>query len=168
MKLSAKRLALIVTAMMWALPISAQRPACSPQKTFTVEPIELPDLRYRLIDKFGSLRFCDPECPSSCHLVLEQQHAEEAFPQIRRQEDVFRDIVQHLRLGTIRDFSDTQKLAVYREYKKLLCGMSLEAQGETHKFEFAAADGFKFEGTITPNGAITIANREPVPLICPK
>jgi hypothetical protein len=124
--LSGKRLALTLSIVVWVFPASAQRPACSmQQKTIAVEQIELPELRYRLIDKFGPLRFCDPECPSSCHFVTEQEHAEEAFPQIRRQEEAFRDIVQHLGLGAVREFSGEQKLSVYREYKKLLCGMSL-------------------------------------------
>jgi hypothetical protein len=110
-----KRLTLIVSIAMWAFPSLAQRPAaCSPQKTFTVEQIVFPRLRYRLIDKFGPVRFCDPECPSSCHFVLEQEHAEEAFPQITRQEGAFRRIVEHLGLGAVREFSGEQKLSVYR------------------------------------------------------
>jgi hypothetical protein len=76
MRVSGKRLALVVSITMWAFPGSAQRPACSPQqRTFTVEQIVLPELRYQLIDKFGPVQFCDPECPSSCHFVLEQEHA---------------------------------------------------------------------------------------------
>jgi hypothetical protein len=114
------------------------------------------------------LRFCDPECPSSCHFVLEQEHAEAAFPQIRRQEDAFRDIVQHLGLGVVREFSAEQKLSVYREYKKLLCGMSLEAQGPNHKFKLASGTGSEVEGTINPKGKITVVDEEPFAVICPQ
>ena len=168
MQVSGKRLALILSITVWAFPTSAQRPACSlQQKTFTVEQIELPELRYRLIDKFGPLRFCDPECPSSCHFVLEQEHAEEAFPQLRRQEEAFRDIVQHLGLGAVREFSGEQKLSVYREYKKLLCGMNLETQGQDHKFKLASGKGSRVEGTISPKGEITVVEEEPFAVICP-
>jgi hypothetical protein len=165
--LSGKRLTLIMGVMTWAFPGVAQR-TCSPQKNVAVEQIVLPELRYRLIDKFGSVRFCDPECWGPCSLIREQEHAEQAFPQIKRQEEAFHTIVQHLELGTIREFSGEQKLSVYREYKKLLCGMSLEMQGENHKFEFAAANGFRVEGIVSPKGEITVTKKEPVPLICPK
>jgi hypothetical protein len=165
--ISVRQLALIVSITMWTLSGSAQH-SCSAQKSFTVEQIVLPELRYRLIDTFGPVGFCDPECPSSCNLVLEQQHAEEAFAQIRRQEAAFRSIVEHLGLKTVREFSGEQKLSVYREYKKLICGMSLETEEAKYKFEFAAATGFRIEGTISRKGEITVAEKEPVPLICPK
>jgi hypothetical protein len=168
MQVSSKQLALIVSITMWAFPSSAQRPACSLQKTFTVEQIDSPALRYQLIDKFGPVRFCDPECPSSCRFVLEQEHAEEAFPQIRRQEATFRKIVEHLGLGAVREYSGEQKLSVYREYKKLLCGMNFETQGENHKFEIASGEGVRVEGTIDPKGEITVVEKEPFAVVCPK
>jgi hypothetical protein len=168
MQVSIKRIALIVSTTMWAFPSSAQRPACSLQKTFAVEQIELPELRYQLIDKFGPVRFCDPECPSSCHFVLEQEHAEEAFPQIRGQKEAFRKIIEHLGFAAVREFSSEQKLSVYREYKKLLCGMNLEAQGENHKFKLASGKGFRVEGAISPKGEITVVEKEPFAVICPK
>jgi hypothetical protein len=169
MKVSGKQLALIVSITMWGVPSSAQRPACSLQdKMFTVEQVVLPELRYRLIDRFGPVRFCDPECPSSCRFVLEQQHAEDAFPQIRSQDGAFRKIVEHLGFGAVREFSGEQKLSVYREYKKLLCGMNLEPRGENHKFKLASAKGFRVEGTISPKGEITVVAEEPYVVICPK
>ena len=168
MQASGKQLALIVSIAVWVFPCSAQRPACSlQQKTFTVEQIVLPELRYQLIDKFGPVRFCDPECPSSCHFVLEQQRAEEAFPQIRRQEEAFRMIMEHLGLGAVREFSGEQKLSVYREYKKLLCGMDLATHGENHKFKLASGKGFRVEGTISPKAEITVLEKKPFSVNCP-
>jgi hypothetical protein len=162
------KLALIVSVTLWAFSASAQRPACSLQpETFKVEQIDLPELRYRLIDKFGPLYFCNPECPTSCHFVLEQEHAEKAFPQIRRQEEAFRDIVQHLGLGTIREFSAAEKLSVYREYHKLLCGMNLETQGQEHKFKLTSGKRSRVEGAINPKGEITVVDEEPSSFSCP-
>jgi hypothetical protein len=46
--------------------------------------------------------------------------------------------------------------------------MSLEAQGENHKFVFTAARGFRIEGTISPKGEITVVEEEPFAVICPK
>ena len=165
-KLSYKQMALILGIAIGPFPGAAQ-PACSPAKRFGVEQIVLPDLRYRLIDKFGSVQFCDPDCPSSCRLIGEREHAEAAFPQIRSQEPTFHAIVQRLGLGTKGEFSGEQKLSVYREYKKLHCGMSLAMPSENHKFEFVA-DGFRVEGMISRKGEITVTNKAPAAVICPK
>jgi hypothetical protein len=165
-KLSHKQMALILGVATWPFPGVAQH-ACSPAKKFGVEQIVLPELRYRLIDKFGSVQFCDPDCPSSCSLFGEREHAAAAFPQIRSQEQAFPAMVQRLGLGTKGEFSGEQKLSVYREYKKLLCGMSLAMQGENHTFEFVA-DGFRVEGMVSRKGEITVTNKEPAAVICPK
>jgi hypothetical protein len=164
-KLSGRWLALILSVTIWALPSSAQG-GCSFLRTFAVEPVSYPELRYRLVDKFG-VRFCDPDCPSSCHFVREQDHAEEAFAKIKQQAETFRAIVQHLRLDTVRDFSGEQKLSIYREYKKLVCGMSFETLGDHHKFKLSATNGFRIEGNLGRNGEITVTNEELVPQICP-
>jgi hypothetical protein len=124
-------------------------------------------LRYQLIDKFGRPEFCDPDCPSSCNIVGEKEHAEEAFPQIRKQVEAFRAIVQHLGLGAVREFSSEQKLTLYREYKRLICGMSLEMQGEKRKFKLVA-NGFRVEGCVGPKGEITVTDKEPAGVNCPK
>jgi hypothetical protein len=165
-KPSGTRLALMMVLITWAVPGVAQR-TCSALKKFEVEHIEFSELRYHLIGKFGRPESCDPDCPSSCSIFGEKQHAEEAFPQIRRQEEAFRAIVQHLGLEAVREFSSEQKLAVYREYKKLICGMSLEMQGENRKFKLVA-NGLKVEGIVGPKGEITVTDKEPVALFCPK
>jgi hypothetical protein len=135
--LSGTRLVLVMVVMSWAVSSAAQG-ACSALKKFKVESIEFPELRYQLIGKFGPPEFCDPDCPSYCSIVGEKEHAEEALPKIMQQEKAFRAIVQHLGLGAVREFSSEQKLAVYREYKKLICGMSLEMQGESRTFKLVA------------------------------
>jgi hypothetical protein len=60
-----------------------------------------------------------------------------------------------------------QKLAVYRQYKRLICGMSLEMQGENRKFEFVAK-GSRIKGIVNPKGEITVTDKEPAGVNCPK
>jgi hypothetical protein len=165
-KLSVTRLALIMVVMTWAVPGVAQG-ACSALKKFKVESIEFSELRYQLIGKFGQPEFCDPGCPSSCSIVGERQHAEEAFPQIRRQGEAFHVIAQHLGLGAVREFSSEQKLTLYREYKRLICGISLERQGENRKFKLVA-NGLRVEGIVDPKGEITATDKDPDGVNCPK
>ncbi len=155
-----------MVALTWAVPGVAQG-ACSALKKFKVESIEFSELRYQLIGKFGRPEFCDPDCISSCSIFGEKAHAEEAYPQIRRQEEAFRAIVQHLGLGVVREFTSEQKLALYREYKKLICGMSLEMQGENRTFKLVA-NGLRVEGIVGPKGEITVTDKEPVAVICPQ
>ena len=163
---SGTQLALIMVVMTWAVPGVAQG-ACSALKKFKVENIEFSELRYQLIGKFGSPEFCDPDCPSYCSIVGEKQHAEEAFPLIRSQREAFHAIVQHLGLGAVREFSSEQKLTLYREYKRLICGMSLDMQGENRKFRLVA-NGFGVEGFVGPTGEITVTDKEPAGVNCPK
>ena len=163
---SGARLALMMIVMTWAVPGVTQG-ACSALKKFKVEIIEFSKLRYQLINKFGPPEFCDPDCPSSCSIYGEKAHAEEAFPQIRRQEEAFREIVQHLALAAVREFSSEQKLTVYREYKKLICGMSLETQGENHKFKLVAKE-LTVQGIVGAKGEIDVTDTEPAWGNCPK
>jgi hypothetical protein len=46
-------------------------------------------------------------------------HALTAFPEIQKDVDTFQAITKNYRLNTITEFSDIDKLMVYREYKKL-------------------------------------------------
>jgi hypothetical protein len=168
MNVSSTRVALAIGAMaLFAIPSSAQR-ACWPQRTLTAGQIVAPGLRYRLIDYFGPVSFCDPDCVGPCNLERERQHAEEAFPQIRKDAEAFEAITQHLKFGRLSEFSDEQKLSIYREYKKVLCAVSLEPEMEKHRFKIATTNGFIVEGRIDPQGKITLLDKKRSVLSCPK
>ena len=127
-----------------------------------------PGLRYRLIEKFGPLRFCDFECGGSCRIGIDSKHVDEIFAQIRQDAETFTAIVQHLGLQTTGDFSIEQKIAVYRQYEELACGMTFEFQGRDYSFKLLGKNGLRIEGRIKRNGEITVTEEEAASLVCPK
>ncbi len=133
-----------------------------------------PELRYRLLEQFGDLLFCDPDFyPIS--LGDERERALQAFPDIQKDIETFRAITKHVGLERIAEFSDDQKLLVYREYKKLRA-IPLESLGEKYKFTILVAgnqpgferkSGFRIDGLIDRQGHITVVRKEPGVLNCP-
>jgi len=168
MNLSRRQVVLVIAAVVgFAAPATAQN-ACEIGKAVATEHVVAPKLRYRLIDRFGPVYFCDPECIGPCLLDLEKKHAEEAFPRIRKDTETLQAITERLKLENIGDFSEDQKLSIYREYKNLVCGMSLEAEGKNHRFKIESGDGFRVAGLIDPQGEITVLERAPSGLKCLK
>lgn len=62
----------------------------------SIEKLEQPELRYRLLDHFPSLQFCDPYCITPCRPDV--QDALTTFPEIRKDEATFAATTQHLGL----------------------------------------------------------------------
>ena len=165
---SGKRIALVIgAAFALALPVSAQS-ACEIGKAVTREHVSAPKLRYRLVDRFGPVYFCDPECIGPCLLDLEKKHAEEAFPQIRKDSETLQAITERLKLEGISEFSAEQKLLIYREYKTLVCGLSFEADGKKQKFKIESGNGLRVEGLIDLQGKITALEMGTSRLACLK
>jgi hypothetical protein len=150
-----------------ALPACAES-ACEIGKAVIREHVAAPRLRYRLVDRFGPVYFCDPECIGPCLLNLEKKHAQEAFSSIRKDAETFEAIAERLKLAGISEFSDDQRLSIYREYKTLVCSISLEAEGKKHRFRIRSANGFSVEGLINTQAEISVLERAPSPLVCPK
>jgi hypothetical protein len=89
------------------------------------------------------------------------------FAQIRQDAETFGAIVQRLGLGTTRDFSSEQKIAVYSEYMKLVCGMTFEHQEKDYRFELSSVKGFRFKGQIRRTGEIIVTEKKPTLNACP-
>ena len=142
----------------------------------TVEKISFPQLRYRLIERFGPLWFCDPNIYPVGNFRQEQAQAIMAFRNIRGDAPAFREIAKHLDLEIAADFSEDQKLLVYREYKKLRGAISLEQEGDKFRFGVSVREiprqptrtnGFRITGLIDLQGQIKLLDKTPVFLGCP-
>lgn len=134
------------------------------------EKIVAPELRYRIIKHFGQVWFCDPDTYPVARLGREQEIALRAFPQIQGDSEAFRAIAKQLSFKVAEGLSNEQKIAVYREYKKLRWAVHLEPSGVTYKFRIAkreASGGFRIEGLINANGDISILHKDPTFLTCP-
>jgi hypothetical protein len=151
----------------------AQSPAGYPATT--IEKISMPQLRYRLIERFSHLFFCDPDHYPVENPVREKTQAMAAFPVIREDEAAFIEIKKHLNLEKTNEFSTDQEVLVYREYKILRGAIRLTPEGDSFRFGIAIrenvrgvrANGAQITGLINGNGEISVLEKTPRDLTCP-
>ena len=167
MSRSNKSGASIALALMFLALISAAQTSSWPRKVIPSEPLLAPKIRYRLIEKFGPVKYCDSDCLGPCNLTGEKKNAEDVFPLIRKDTETFSSITEHLGLAGTSQFTMEQKLSVYREYKKLVQGLKLDADGKNLRFKMPEANGFQVEGVVSPEGEITVEKKEPGRIFCP-
>lgn len=128
------------------------------------------ELKYALIARFGDVFFCDPDYYPIARPGGEEQHATEQFPAIQAQVEEFQAIVRANNLEGVVNFTDEQKLQVYRQHKKLNA-IILEQSGTVYTFRLRSEEqkfqGLAIEGTVSPQGTITVTKQEPTVTTCP-
>lgn len=134
-----------------------------------IEKIDQPGLRYRLLDYFGQIRDCDSYSYPVGRSDL--QDALTAFPEIRNDQPTFAAITEHAGWKGKTDFTDAEKAAIYRQYRKLRWAVRLEPAASGYNFKLAYFDnmhqGFLVMGVITPPDKIKVLQKEPARLQCP-
>ena len=139
----------------------------TPPLTSQLSPTEL---KYRLLDGFGEIFYCDPDFYPVARRD-ERELAVERFPDIQKDADRLQTILRRNNLEEIAAFSDEQKLLIYREHKKLNA-ISLEPAAAGYKFNLRVAEkdklsGSEIEGFISESGSITVSKKEPTSITCP-
>ena len=147
-------------------------PFPTPATTATVPfPLEVSPttLKYKLIDQFGNIFFCDRDLYPVAHEVSDQEIAQRVA-EIQKNKDEYLTILMHLGLTGVSNLSPEQNRLIDAEHKRLQAiQLELTAQG----FQFslrtseAAERGFAIEGLITRDGTITVTKREPTITTCP-
>ncbi len=97
---------------------------------------------------------------------LARQH----FPELQANAEEFNTILAHNNLTGLTDFSDDQKLLIYREHKKLAAiRFELTAAGYQFRIQVAKTEGNGelITGVIDGQGTMTIQNREASFATCP-
>src|SRR6267143_2726492 len=97
-----------------------------PNPTPTTSPTPSPapggltqaQLKYRLVDQFGRLLFCDPDYYPVAR-ADEQALAHERLPDIQKDAPTFSAILAHLGIAPAATYTNEQELAIYREWKML-------------------------------------------------
>ena len=145
----------------------AASPAASPTLAQAMSPTEL---KYALASHFGEVFFCDPDYYPIGRPGGEEQQALEQFPAIQAQTEEFQSIVEHENLADVVNFTDDQKLLVYREHKKLNA-ITLAPSGAAYTYQLRVEQqdlqGLAIEGTISPQGTIAVMKQEPAFTTCP-
>ncbi len=136
-----------------------------------IPPVEYtaPELNYRLISYFDNVFWCDPDFYPVARAGQEENNAMEQFPAIQADEVEFSAILEHLGLQNKTDFTDGEKLQIYREYKKLRYAVQTTPSAGGYDFSLRVNEGQgeRIEGSITSFGEIKILKREPSINTCP-
>jgi hypothetical protein len=153
-----KPLLVVLVAFLPVLSGCGAPPSTTPPVIYSA-----PELKYRLISNFGDLFYVDRDFYPVAREGQEEKSALEQFPGIRADAAEFSAILEHLGLQSKTEFTNEEKLLIYREHKKLSLGVEMSPSGDAYRFSLRVGEGQgqHIEGTITPSGKITVLKREP-------
>ncbi len=127
------------------------------------------ELKYRVLDEFPDFFFCDPDfypVARADELVL----ALERFPELQANAEEFQTILNHNGMNGQSNFTDEEKLSIYREHKKLNA-IYFELIGDAYQFQIQTGmegqEGFVVKGTIDGRGSIDLQERTTGFPMCP-
>jgi hypothetical protein len=127
------------------------------------------ELKYRVLEQFPDIFFCDPDyypVATTDELAL----ARERFPELQANTEEFNAILAHTGLAEVTNFTDDQKLLIYREHKKL-AALQFEKVDSNYQFQLLLAktegEGELITGLIDSQGNITVLQRTPSFATCP-
>ena len=139
-------------------------PTATPSPTPSPAPggLAQAQLRYRLVDQFGRLLFCDPDYYPVAR-ADEGALAHERLPEVQKDVPTFSAILAHLGIAGAASYTSEQELAIYRDWK-MLNAIHLDQVGAG--FHFLAVFGTpqqasRVDGTIDQRGNVTVATRTP-------
>ncbi len=140
---------------------------CNPSPA---EPFySLPQLEYRLFSKYPSFFWCDPDYYPIAREGQEQKNAVDQFPVIKSNLTEFSAILEYLNLPNKSDYTDAEKLLIYKEHKKLSFAVQMAASESAYKFTLRVGrgQGQRIEGIIDTSGKITVRVQEASINTCP-
>jgi hypothetical protein len=127
------------------------------------------ELKYKVLDQFPDFFFCDPDFYPVAR-EDEMSLALQRFPELQANQEEFQAILNHNGLSGLTNFTDDQKLTIYREHKKLNA-IPLELLGDRYQFQIQTGSegqpGNTIKGTIDGNGSIDVQERNPSFPSCP-
>lgn len=150
----------------------------SPVSTTTPSPTSTPtptaaysqyQLGYLLLSRYPDFFWCDPDFYPVGRPGGEEANAGQQFPDIQANSAEFSAVLEHLGWPVKADYTDEEKLEVYREHKKLTRAISVTLSGSLYNFSLRVGkgQGQLIEGTITSSGQIKVIRQEPSFNTCP-
>jgi len=139
-------------------------PTPSPSPTPSPAPggLTQAQLKYRLVDQFGGLLFCDPDYYPVAR-ADEQTLAHQRLPEIQKDQPTFSAILAHLGIAPAASYTNDQELAIYRDWKMLNALRLEQVSGGFHFLAIfgspSTQQGTRIDGTIDQRGNVTVASR---------
>ena len=149
--------------------IPGTTPSPSPVPTATVIYNQY-QLEYRLLATYPDYFWCDPDFYPIVRIGQEQANAITQFPNIQANAAEFAAILEYLKLPVKAIYSDTEKLDIYREYKRLNDAIIISSSATNiynYSLRTGQNQGWHIEGTISTTGQITITRKETSFNTCP-
>ena len=139
---------------------------CSAQPTVTTSPTTYSQyqLEYRLLAEYPGVFWNDPDLYPVARSGQELQNALQQFVSIRANDVEFSAILEHLGLDRKDNYTDEEKLLIYRQHKLLTLAVQMTPLGSgNYRFVLRVGEGQgeRLEGTIAAAGKITVEKREP-------
>ena len=162
--------------------LTAATGACSPGTTVTVTVTPPPtttetstitynptQLEYLVFDRFPDYFWCDPDFYPVARPGAELAAAQDQFPSIMADQEEFQAILDYLNMDNKQSYTHEEQLLVYRQYKKLTIALQFTQSGSIYDFVIRTGEnqGWKYTGTITAGGTITITSKEASFNTCP-
>ncbi|MBM3934634.1 MAG: hypothetical protein FJ319_10100 [SAR202 cluster bacterium] len=163
-----------MTRVLLSLALLIAIAACSSPAASTATPtpggpMSITQIKYFLIGKYPDFFFCDPDYYPVSREGQEESRAKELFMQIRADQEMFGAITSRLGIAGRSDYSDAQKLQIYREYKKLNA-LGVEPVNGNFRYDFRAnraGNGLAISGIVDQLGAQLVHKEEPTVVTCP-
>lgn len=161
-----RHIALVFTMLLMVTGIAI---GCKAEPPPLPAEYSLPELKYLLLASFDGVFWCDPDFYPVAREGQEGKNALEQFPAISADEAEFSAILQHLGLPQKAEYTDEEKLLIYREHKKLTYQVEMTQSGDVYQFTLRVKEGQgeHIAGTVTPSGKIKVLKREPSFNTCP-
>jgi len=142
----------------------AVTPSSTPSPTATpvaAGALTLAQLKYRLIDRFGRLWYCDPDFYPIARSDQDSL-AEARFPETQKDLETFNAIIAHLGYAPAQTYTHPQKVAIYTDWK-MLNAINLDPVGPayhvTARFTPDGKTGSLVDASIDQRGEIIVASQ---------
>ncbi len=164
----ANQIALLLVCVVFGAGCAAPTPAVQSATATPTAALTPTDLKYILLAKYPDFFFCDPDQFPVAH-ADETQLGLQRWPEVQQNAEQFQSILRHLNFSGA-NFSDDQKVSVYREFKKLNA-LTLQPASDGYTFQLRTSDGknngMAIEGTLSKQGAINVTKTQPTIATCP-
>jgi hypothetical protein len=137
----------------------------------TTTPItySLSELKFKLLAAYPDYFWCDPDLYPIARPETEQQNAIDRFSDIKANLEEYSAILVYLNLPDKAEYTDAEKLLIYREHKKLqgVAQVIPATAGYTFSIRTGRNEGKTYQGTISELGVIKVTGETVSINTCP-
>ena len=128
--------------------------------TTTASTHSISELKYILLAAYPDYFWCDPDFYPVARPGSELGNAIAQFATIIANQEEFAAILNHLNLPSKAEYTDDEKLQIYREYKKLNGAVQVVSATPNYTFTIRTGQGQgeTYQGTITTAGVIKVTS----------